>query len=125
MAEPVTPLFESWLLPAMEDRLHEILRRELGQRAPRPYHVVVNGWYFYSINWAAPTAMLRNLPGLLLHAIRSPRRTAGILPPTVRHSIPVFERDWREDLQPRYKAAGAGGPRTRRKTPPSRRPPPP
>jgi pyruvate,water dikinase len=91
----------------MEDRLHDILLRELGQRAPRPFHVVVNGWYFYSINWAAPAAMIRNLPSLLLHAIRSPRRVAGILPPTVRHSIPVFERDWREDLQPRYRAAVA------------------
>jgi pyruvate,water dikinase len=107
ISEPVTPLFESWLLTAMEDRLHDILLRELGQRAPRPYHVVVNGWYFYSINWAAPAAMLRNLPGLVWHAIRSPRRTAGILPPTVRHSIPVFEQDWREDLQPRYRAAVA------------------
>ena len=107
ISEPVTPLFESWLLTAMEDRLHDILLRELGQRAPRPFHVVVNGWYFYSINWAAPAVMLRNLPGLLLHTIRSPRRTAGIFPPTVRHSIPVFERDWREDLQPRYRAAVA------------------
>ena len=107
ISEPVTPLFESWLLTAMEERMHEILRRELGQRAPRPYHVVVNGWYFYSINWAGPAAILRNLPGLLLHAIRSPRRTAAILPPTVRHSIPVFERDWRQDLQPRFRASVA------------------
>lgn len=105
IADPVTPLFESWLLSAMEERLHAILREELGQVAPRPYHVVVNGWYFYSMNWASPTAMLRNLPRMLAKAIRSPRHVAGILPATVRHSVDLLERRWREDVQPRYRAA--------------------
>ena len=105
ISEPVTPLFESWLLTTMEDAFHEVLRKGLGQRAPRPLHVVVNGWYFYSINWASPAAMVRNLPSILLHAIRSPRHAAGVLPATVRHSVPVFEREWREDLQPRHRAA--------------------
>jgi pyruvate,water dikinase len=30
---------------------------------------------------------------------------AGVIPPTVRHSVPIFEREWRDDLQPRYRAA--------------------
>src|SRR5258708_862043 len=30
LAEPPTPLFESWLLSAMEDGLHDVLRREIG-----------------------------------------------------------------------------------------------
>lgn len=107
ISEPVTPLFESWLLTRMEDGLHEILRRELGQRIARPYHVVVNGWYFYTINWASPGAMARNLPSILVHAIRQPRRVTGAIPPLVRFSVPLFERDWREDLQPRYRAAVA------------------
>jgi pyruvate,water dikinase len=105
--EPVTPLFESWLLSTMEERLHAILLRFVGQRAPKPHHVIVNGWYFYSLNWISPRSMLRSLPGIIWHAIRDPRRTAGVIPPTVRHSIPVFERDWREDLRPRYLAAVA------------------
>ena len=33
---PVTPLFESWLLSRMEERLHEQLREWTGQGAPRP-----------------------------------------------------------------------------------------
>jgi len=107
ISEPVTPLFESWLLTRMEDRLHFFLERWIGQRAPRPYHVVVNGWYFYSINWLSPAAFARSLPGILVHLIRSPRRVAGVIPPTVRHSVPVFEREWRDDLRPRYRAAVA------------------
>ena len=107
IADPVTPLFESWLLAAMEERLHAILREELGQVAPRPYHVVVNGWYFYSLNWASPRAMLLNLPRMLATAVRSPRHIAGILPATVRHSVDLLERQWREDVQPRYRAAVA------------------
>jgi pyruvate,water dikinase len=107
IAEPVTPLFESWLLTAMEDRLHAQLDRWIGQRAPRPYHVVVNGWYFYSINWLGPAAMARNLPTILRQVVRAPRRVAGVFPTTVRHSVPLFEREWREDLLPRYRAAAA------------------
>ena len=91
----------------MEDRMHAFFREEIGQIAPRPYHVVVNGWYFYSINFISGRALLRSLPGMLGHLIRTPRHLAGIMPPTVRYSIPVTERMWREDLQPRYRASVA------------------
>ncbi|MEO7295868.1 MAG: PEP/pyruvate-binding domain-containing protein [Candidatus Limnocylindria bacterium] len=104
IAEPLTPLFESWLLSIMEERLHRRLQEWTGQRAPLPHHVVVNGWYFYSINWLTYPP---SLPGMLWHLIREPRRVAGMFPPTVRHSIPIFEREWREDLLPRYRAAVA------------------
>jgi pyruvate,water dikinase len=107
ISEPVTPLFESWLLTAMEERLHVLLEELLGERDPRPYHVVVNGWYYYSINWLSARVFARNLPGMLWHLIRSPRRVAGLFPATVRHSVPPLERDWREDLLPRYRAAVA------------------
>ena len=105
IAEPVTPLFESWLLTAMEDRMHAWFREQIGQIAPRPYHVVVNGWYFYSVNFISGRAMLRSLPGMLVHLVRTPRHLAGVIPPTVRHSFPVMERMWREEMQPRYRAA--------------------
>ena len=107
IGEPVTPLFESWLLTGMEDRMHAFFREEIGQIAPRPYHVVVNGWYFYSINFISGGALLRSFPTMLVKAIRSPRNIAGIIPPTVRFSFPIFERRWREDLQPRYRASVA------------------
>ena len=107
IGEPVTPLFESWLLTAMEDRMHALFRELIGQIAPRPYHVVVNGWYFYSINFISGRALLRSFPTMLVKAVRHPRHIAGIIPPTVRHSYPVVERMWREDLQPRYRASVA------------------
>jgi pyruvate,water dikinase len=107
IGEPVTPLFESWLLTGMEDRMHAALRELIGQIAPRPYHVVVNGWYFYSINFISGGALLRSLPSMLMKAVRHPRYIAGIIPPTVRHSFPVVERMWRQDLQPRYRATVA------------------
>jgi phosphohistidine swiveling domain-containing protein len=107
ISEPVTPLFESWLLTAIEERMHADYLRLLGQRVPRPYHVLVNGWYFYTLNWATPAAFARNLPRMLWHLARSPRTVAGINPSTVRHSFPIVERAWRADLQPRYRAAVA------------------
>lgn len=110
--EPVTPLFESWLLTAMEEGLHASLMRWIGQRAPRPHHVIVNGWYFYSINWISPGSMARSLPAILLRLLRDPRRVAGVIPPTVRFSVPIFEREWRQDLLPRYRAAVANAERS-------------
>ena len=104
---PVTPLFESWLLSAMEVRLHAVLLAGLGQRAPLPHHVILNGWYFYSLNWFSLRSLARSLPGILKSVIREPRRAGGVFPPTVRFSFPLFERDWREDLQPHYRAAVA------------------
>jgi pyruvate,water dikinase len=107
IGEPVTPLFESWLLSDLEVGLHAWIRHELGQRAPLPHHVIVNGWYFYSLNWIAPGNMLRSLPSILWHAVRSPRAVAGVIPSTVRFSIPMMERRWRAEMQPRYRAAVA------------------
>ena len=107
ISEPVTPLFQSWLLTTMEERFHARLRELIGQRVPRPYHVIVNGWYFYSLNWASPGAFLRNAPRMLARALRSPRNLAGIMPATVRHAVPTAEREWREDIQPRYRSAVA------------------
>jgi pyruvate,water dikinase len=107
ISEPVTQLFESWLLSTMEDRIHAFYLKELGQRAPRPLHVIVNGWYFYSLMWISAASMLRSLPSIIAHVVRHPKRVAGVLPPTVRHAIPIMEREWREDVQPRYRATVA------------------
>lgn len=107
--EPISPLFESWLLTTMENRLHQVHRQQVGQRAPKPLHVVVNGWYFYSLNFLpVPGASLwRSLPGILQRLITHPKRVAVMFPPTVRFGYPQYERAWREDLLPRYLEATA------------------
>ena len=107
IGEPVTPLFESWLLWDLEVGLHAWIKGELGQRAPLPHHVIVNGWYFYSLNWIAPGNMLRSLPSILWHVARQPKAAGGVIPRFVRHSFPIMEGRWRADLQPRYRAAVA------------------
>lgn len=104
IAEPVTPLFESWLLIRLEEALHAKLRAEIGQHAPLPHHVIVNGWYFYSLNWFSASSLARSLPSMLAHLLREPRKLAGVMPLTVRFSVPLMERTWREDVQPRYRA---------------------
>ena len=122
IGEPVTPLFESWLLSAMEERMHAFYKAELGQRVPRPYHVIVNGWYFYGLNFLSGGAMLRSLPGIITHLVRDPRKAAGAIPPTVRYSFPIMERIWRTDLQPRYQALMADTATTVESLPPEQLP---
>ena len=112
ISEPVTPLFESWLLTAMEDRMHALFREMIGQIAsaavPRRRQRLVLLLDQLSSPAAPSLATCRACSGDL---IRHPRHVAGIIPPTVRHAFPLAERKWREDLQPRYRAAVAAAER--------------
>ena len=107
LGDPVTPLFESWLLTRMEDRLHEIHAALIGVQAPRPLHIVVNGWYFYSLAFmpASAGAAARSLPHLVARLVRDPRRVAPMIPPLAHLGVELWEREWRETLLPRYLAA--------------------
>jgi phosphohistidine swiveling domain-containing protein len=62
LPEPVTPLFETWLIERMEERFR--LRQEMvgGIRIPAPLHVLVHGWYFHSpIGNGRQTLLIRGL----------------------------------------------------------------
>jgi pyruvate,water dikinase len=48
LPEPMTPLFETWLLERLEERFQQRQKEEGGISAPLPLHVSVNGWYFHS-----------------------------------------------------------------------------
>jgi len=105
LGDPVTPLFESWLLTRIEDRMHGFYGRLLGIQLPEPAHVVVHGWYFYGLNFlpATPGAMLAMmvrhvLPRLLVR----PRRTAIAFPPLARFAVRLYEDEWKVDVRPRY-----------------------
>ena len=107
IGEPVTPLFESWLLTTMEETMHGEYARIVGQPAPRPLHVVVNGWYYYSLNFlpASFGAIARTLPGMLVRLARDHRRIAPVIPPLARFGLDLYVSEWRNDLLPRYVAS--------------------
>ena len=107
IGDPVTPLFESWLLTTMEETMHSEYARLVGQPAPRPLHIVVNGWYYYSLNFlpASFSAIARMLPGMLVRLARSPRRVAPMFPPLARLGIDLYVDEWRRDVLPSYASA--------------------
>lgn len=107
--EPVTPLFESWLLTMMEKRLHERLHELIGQVAPEPHHVIVNGWYYYSLNWLPlpGVAFTRNLINILRRVWKDWRMAAPMFPQTVRFGYQRCEDDWRDNVLPRFREAVA------------------
>ena len=105
ISDPVTPLFETWLLTTMERTMHDDYALLVGQRAPEPLHVVINGWYFYSLNFlpVSAAAMMRMLPGVLRRLPRQFRRVAPVFPPLARFGIDLYEREWRDELLPAYR----------------------
>lgn len=109
--EPVTPLFESWLLPRMERRLHDHLTELIGQVAPEPLHVIVNGWYYYSLNWlpVPGVAFTRNLINIVRRVRKDWRMAAPMFPATVRFGYQRCEDDWRDNVLPSYRRAASRG----------------
>lgn len=109
LGTPVTPLFESWALTDIEERMLALSRDFTGiDVMVPPHHVIVNGWYFSSLNakmpaWGIVSAlaqMLRNLPS------RWPEYL--ILSPTWGHV--AFPRElgrWRTGLLPQWRATVA------------------
>ena len=103
--DPVTPLFESWLLPRMERRLHDWLYEQIGQVAPEPLHVTVNGWYYYSLNWLPiPGVAFRiNFFNILRRVRKDWRLAAPMFPQTVRFAYQQYEDDWLSNVLPSYR----------------------
>lgn len=103
--EPITPLCESWLLTHMERELHRHLEDLIGQVADEPHHVVVNGWYFYSINWlpAPGVAFWRNFISIVPQLPKKWRNAAGMFPQTIRFAGRGFEDEWRQETLPQYR----------------------
>ncbi len=105
LPEPLTPLFETWLLPRLHAGFNGFYRRQSGICNVPPDHVLINGWYFGSLNFVpSPLGLLwqlftRFLPKLLSRG----RRAFAILPPLHAHCIELFIDDWRK-LVARYRA---------------------
>lgn len=103
LGDPVTPLFETWLLPRLDERFWANNHRLIGAPPrPEPPYAVVNGWFFASMNFFSDSAV-----GMLLTVVRHPGmlRLAGMMSPKrARRAAAPFVREWREVTLPRYEA---------------------
>jgi pyruvate,water dikinase len=113
IGDPVSPLFESWLLTQLEERLFQNFRKIVKGPVPRPLHVVVNGWYFATANFL-PTRRSAMLAMMLLHVLPAmilrPLRTLMMVSPgKARKGVNFYLREWRETVLPRYRARVEAG----------------
>ena len=53
LPEAVTPLFATWLLPALEDGYLDGMQETVGIRVPFRY-ALVNGWYYNTLRFPHP-----------------------------------------------------------------------
>lgn len=107
LGDPLTPLFESWLLDRIEERLGTNQRQLAGVPTPQPMHIIANGWYFCSLSFlpSSPASMLwRFLRYALPKALVQPRRVAMSMPFTAKFGVELFVREWRATLLPQYQA---------------------
>ena len=104
IGDPVTPSFESWLLTGIEEGMHGHIERLTGWPMPRPFHLIVNGWYYYGMNILEPgTSRWRvatRIPTMVGRVARNLRAVAGISPPTAHLGFDWGVREWREQLRP-------------------------
>jgi phosphohistidine swiveling domain-containing protein len=105
LPEPVTPLFDTWLLTSMEDSFRQCQLTDAGFLVPAPLHVLVNGWYYHSpIGGGAQRLLLQGL-------LRRPRFATAVLIASVRPQVSdrmmyaAVDERWRTDVLPAYRAS--------------------
>ena len=101
LGDPVTPLFETWLLPMLEAAFWRALRRIADMPTPQPTYVLVNGWYFTSMNFWP-----RHAVGWLWQIARHPRLLRVLLqfvPALAGWALAPWEREWRREGLPHYR----------------------
>jgi rifampicin phosphotransferase len=116
LTEPMTPLFEDWLLERIEDGYLDGMRRDAGTALPFR-HGAINGCYYTA------TPMIGSIPLALLRGIIESRGRVlsvvlnGLVRPSTQpetadrallHGLAVY---WRELLLPCYRQAVADGER--------------
>jgi phosphohistidine swiveling domain-containing protein len=109
LTDPVTPLFETWLLERMEQRLFAGFKA-IAATDPGPHHVIVHRWYFSSGNfmpstpWRALWLGARYLlPGIILR----PAAMTLLTTRWAQHGMSHFERAWRSGPAQKYADAVA------------------
>ena len=106
LGDPVTPLFESWLVNRLERRFHELQGGWISMPWREPAHIVLNGWYYYSVDVILTGAL--GITGLLLRVIANlfirPRRAVMVVPPLAHLGVDLFINEWRHDVLPKHQA---------------------
>lgn len=104
LQDPVSPLFES-LLPVIESRMMNYFAGESGLEFDQPYHVICNGWYYFSPSGnSGPAFFLKFL-------LRRPQFFRAFISfennpdVSLRLLVNLFRSDWEERLWPAYKDA--------------------
>jgi pyruvate,water dikinase len=94
LGQPITPLFESWAVERIEPRLRP--------RQSGVLHTVVNGWYFYAMDW------FPEVPDEAVEELEEQVASGGISALLIRPDPEQYTndlREWREELSPAYHAA--------------------
>ncbi len=108
IGDPVTPLFATWLLPRIEDRLNANLGALFGMTdLGRPSHVIVNGWYFYGLDFLPKGLgpIVRMLAVSLWSLLTKFHQVASLIPPIARLGFTREHARWRDELLPPYRRA--------------------
>jgi len=106
LPEAVTPLFATWLLPAMEDGYLDGMQATVGVRVPFRY-ALVNGWYYNATPIISPKVLgrilrhggrraVKVLYNALIRVSRDPAAAD-------RAVLSDLERQWRDNHAPRYR----------------------
>jgi pyruvate,water dikinase len=111
LPEPVTPLFETWLLERVEEQFRQRQAADGGIKARPPLHVCVHGWYFHSpIGSGRQTLLLRGF-------LRRPRLAAATVLAARRPAVAdwlfygAFASQWRASVLFPYQRLVADGER--------------
>ena len=104
--EPLTPLFDDWLVNRLETREHQIWHRIGGFHLADRYHALVNGWYFKDVSFipSNPLALLAMMLRTgLPRAMRHPRRWASMLPPVSAFAVRPHLEEFHRRVQPAHR----------------------
>jgi hypothetical protein len=108
LGEPVTPLFETWLLEHLEEQINMNFERAIHLPNHKPYHVVVNGWYFATGNFLPKNffnLIWLGLRYMIPALIFRPHQLSILFISRAHWGMKFYEREWRDSIAPSYQQA--------------------
>ena len=105
LGEPVTPLFQTWLLDRLDTRIFEDMAKATGVPSIKPYSLVVNGWYYAQGNFvpsSVPKLIWFGIRYMVPALLKHPRRVGIITTSKAYWSMKLYEKEWREKYKIEY-----------------------